>query len=116
MRDPQLIHMLARATLLGGSIVMLGAGYALLHALGRMRDSKALMLASLACYLGLAVAVVALTLVLDLSHWWIGLSATLLLGYFVAPRFIWRLSVAVHADTDAELADADLAIKRSVHE
>ncbi len=97
-----MIQTLLWATLLGGSVVMLGAGYALFHALGRLRDSRTLIMISIACYLGLALAVVALTLVLELSEWWLGLTCALLVGYFVAPRFIWRLSVAVHTD----LADA----------
>ena len=77
---------------------MLGAGYALFHALGRLRSSRPLLLVSVACYLGLAIAVVGLTLVLELTGWWLGLTCALLLGYFVAPRFIWRLSVATHTD------------------
>lgn len=93
-----MIHTLAWATMLGGAIVVLGAGYALCHALGSLRRSRPMILASLMCYVGLAVAVLALTLVLGLSGWWLGLSGTLLVGYFVAPRFIWRLSVAVHSD------------------
>ena len=93
-----MIHTLLWATLLGGSIVMLGAGYALFHALGRLRNSRPLMRVSMTCYVGLALAVVALTLVLELTEWWLGLTFALLVGYFVVPRFIWRLSVAVHTD------------------
>lgn len=93
-----MIHTLLWATLLGGGIVMLGAGYALFHALGRLRNSRGLIFASITCYLGLALAVVTLTLVLELTGWWLGLTCALLVGYFVVPRFIWRLSVAVHTD------------------
>ncbi len=101
MNDPSIIHRLAWATMLGGSIVMFGAGYALLHALGRLRGSGLLIGASLACYGGLAAAVAALTLVLELAGWWLGLSLALLVGYFAVPRFIWRLSTAVHAEVES---------------
>lgn len=102
-----MIATLLWATLLGGGIVMLGAGYALFHALGRLRNSRLLLLISIACYVGLALSVVALTLVLELTQWWLGLTFALLVGYFVAPRFIWRLSVAIHTDTsDAPLEES----------
>ena len=105
-----MIHTLIWATLLGGGIVVLGAGYALFHALGRLRNSRTLILISIACYLALALAVIALTLVLELTEWWLGLTCALLVGYFVVPRFIWRLSVAVHTD----ISDNPLA-KRNSH-
>ena len=44
----------------------------------------------------------ALVPLLDLEGWWLGLIAVLLIGYFVAPRFIWRLSLAVHREGNGE--------------
>ena len=109
MNDPSLIQTLLWATLLGGGIVVLGAGYAICHALAQIRSSPRFKWASLTCYLGLALSVLALTLVLEFANLWLGLSLALLLGYFFAPRFIWRLSVAVHSDTSTGAPQAATA-------
>lgn len=39
---------------------------------------------------------------LDLSGIWLVLIAVLLVGYLIAPRFIWRLSVATHESEPIE--------------
>ena len=96
MVDPVEIHRIAGAALLGGAIILLGAGYAILHALSRLSKSSVLAGVSLLCYAGLAACVAGLAVLLHLWGFWLVLVVLMLAGYFVAPRFIWRLSEQVH--------------------
>ena len=96
MVDPVDIHRIAGAALLGGAIILFGAGYAILHALSRLSGSSALAGASLLCYAALAACVAGLAVLLHLWGLWLVLVALMLAGYFIAPRFIWRLSEQVH--------------------
>ncbi|MXY06405.1 MAG: hypothetical protein F4171_00165 [Gammaproteobacteria bacterium] len=96
MLDPVAIHEIAGAALLGGAIILFGAGYALFLALSRLHGSALFSRISLACYAALAASAGGLTVLLNLWGWWLALVCALLAGYFVAPRFIWRLSEAVH--------------------
>ena len=101
MLDPVAIHEIAGAALLGGAIILFGACYALFLALSRLHGSTLLSRISLACYAALAACVWGLTVLLNLWGWWLALVCVLLAGYFVAPRFIWRLSEAVHEGPSA---------------
>lgn len=96
--DPDKIHAFAGAALVGGAMVLFGAGYAIFHALAGLSRSRRFAMISLVSYAALAACAVALVPLLDLEGWWLGLIAVLLIGYFVAPRFIWRLSLAVHGE------------------
>ena len=96
--DPDKIHAFAGAALVGGAMVLFGAGYAIFHALAGLSRSRRFARISLVSYAALAACAVALVPLLDLEGWWLGLIAVLLIGYFVAPRFIWRLSLAVHGE------------------
>ena len=96
--DPVAIHEIAGAALLGGAIILFGACYALFLALSRLNGSVAFARISLACYAALAASVAGLTALLNLWGWWLALVAVMLVGYYIAPRFIWRLSEAVHRD------------------
>ena len=100
MVDPVAIHQIAGAALLGGGIVLCGAGYAIFHALAGLSQTRrrAFVAISLGCYVALAGCVAGFAIVLNLGGWWLVLVALLLICYFLAPRFIWRLSVAVHRD------------------
>ena len=99
MADPDVIHRVAGAALVGGLIVLFGAGYALFHALAGLTGSRRMVAASLASYACLAASTVTLAALLRLDGWWLALMALLLVGYFAAPRFIWRLTLAVHGET-----------------
>ncbi len=101
MLDPVAIHEIAGAALLGGAIILFGACYALFLALSRLHGSALFSRISLACYVALAVSVGGLTVLLNLWGWWLALVCALLAGYFVAPRFIWRLSEAVHGSASS---------------
>lgn len=98
MIDPYAIHQIAGAALLGGAMVLFGAGYAIFHALSGLSGSRQMAIISLLCYVFLGACAAGLATLLELDGWWLGLIALLLVGYFVAPRFIWRLSLAVHGD------------------
>ena len=103
MVDPVDIHRIAGAALLGGAIILFGAGYAILHALSRLSASPLLAGFSLVCYAALAACVAGLAVLLHLWGLWLVMVVLMLVGYFLAPRFIWRLSEQVHEhDPEAE--------------
>lgn len=107
MVDPVDIHRIAGAALLGGAIILFGAGYAIFHALSRLSGSARLAGVSLLCYASLAGSVAGLTVLLNLWGFWLFLIGLMLIGYFVAPRFIWRLSEQVHASESPEPGGTD---------
>lgn len=95
---PSDIPKLAAAGFCAAAVVLCGAGYALLLALGRSRRSVALQRAAWVAYAGVVLAAFALAWALQLDGLWLVLIGVLLVGYFAAPRAIWRLSVATHDD------------------
>ncbi len=96
MTDPAEVQRIALAAFSAGAIVLFGACYAVFLALARLRRLDILRRLSNLSYLALAVAVLALARLLRLEGFWLALAAILLIGYYLAPRFIWRLSVATH--------------------
>ena len=101
---PDDIPRLAAAGFSAAAVVLCGAGYAVLLALGRARRKPVLNRAALFAYAGVVAAAVALAWALRLEGLWLVLMAILLVGYFVAPRAVWRLSVATHPE---ETGDGD---------
>lgn len=100
MIDPVDVQRIVLATLAAGAAVLFGACYAIFLALSRLRDLSVLRQLSNLSYLALAVSVLALAWYLQLTGGWLALVVILLAGYYLAPRFIWRLSVATHDSTD----------------
>ena len=98
--EPNDIPRLAAAGFSAAAVVLCGAAYALLLALGRARGSGVLRRASWFAYAGVVLATVALSWALHLRGAWLVLVGLLLIGYFAAPRAIWRLSVATHPEQD----------------
>ena len=98
MVEPEVIHRVAGAALLGGVMVLFGAGYAIFHALAGLTGSRRMLGVSILCYALLCCCTVGFALLLQLADWWLALMGLLLIGYFVAPRFIWKLSLAVHGE------------------
>ena len=96
MIEPVEVQRIVLATLAAGAAVLFGACYAIFLALSRLRDLAVLRRLSNVSYLALAVAVLALAWNLRLTGGWLALIVILLAGYYLAPRFIWRLSVATH--------------------
>ena len=109
MIDPVEVQQIALAAILSGAIIFFGAAYAIFYALSRLNDKVQFLRYAYAFYGGLALATIGLASVLHLTGWWLTLVGTLLVGYFIAPRFIWRLSEDVHnlADAEANQAAAD---------
>ena len=96
MIEPVDIQRFALAALSAGAIVLFGACYAVFLALSRLRGFVALRHLSNLSYAALAASVAGLAWFLRLEGGWLILIVLLLAGYYVAPRFIWRLSVATH--------------------
>ena len=96
------IPQLAAAGFSAAALVLCAAAYALLLALGRARGLAVLRRASLIAYAGVVLAAVALCWALNLQGLWLVLVAIVLVGYFVAPRAVWRLSVATHEEAHGE--------------
>jgi hypothetical protein len=91
------IELIAVAAMSAGGIIFFGALYAVFYALGRLGRNHRLVQFGYAGYAGLLSCTWLLTHSLQLSGIWLALVACLLVGYLVAPPFIWRLSVATHA-------------------
>lgn len=77
--------------------VVMGALYALLFALGKLRQSRGLLSLSYGAYVFLVAAVLLLAQAVNLSGAWQVLVGALLLGYLWAPHGIWHLCVGTHA-------------------
>jgi hypothetical protein len=102
MIQPVAMQDFVTALVSGAGVIIAGAAYALLFAVGRVyRMPRLLPLAYLAYGL-LALAVLTLSRALHFTGSWQILSYLLLVGYLLAPHGIWHLSVATHAD-EAEL-------------
>ncbi len=108
MAETMGIENMILGTMAGAVVVLAGALYALFFALGRLQSSNAFMLASLFSYVLLAAAVYVLAVNLKLSGFWIAVAATMLVGYFLAPRAIWHLCVGTHADDAGSLNEESL--------
>lgn len=82
------------------SVIVLGAVYAFMFALARMRNLPQLMPFAYAAYAGLLVAALALAYAANLYRegLWIALVAVMLIGYFLAPHAAFRLCRATHAE------------------
>ena len=92
------------ATAFGAGVVVCGAFYAICLALARLAgmSAKRTVLTGLS-YLSyglLVLNVILFAYFLRLSGWWIGLTVLMVVGYFFAPRFIWRLSVELHKEDE----------------
>ena len=96
MIEPVEVHRFVLASLSAGAVVLFGACYAVFLALSRLNEFSVLRHLSNLSYAALAGSVGSLAWHLRLDGMWLVLVAVLLAGYFAAPRFIWRLSVATH--------------------
>lgn len=85
-------------------VIVLGAAYAALFALARIRNFPRLVPIAYVAYAGLCVAVFALAYAANLysEHLWIALIVVMLIGYLVAPHMALRLCRATHVHRSAE--------------
>jgi hypothetical protein len=83
------------------SVILLGAAYALLFALARLRNLPKLMPLAYASYAGLCASVLALAHAANLYSGgvWLALVVVMLVGYLVAPHAAFRLCKGTHAQT-----------------
>lgn len=96
MIDPVSLDNLMLAAIAGAMVIVCGAMYAGLFALGKKLDRPAFMAGAYAGYAGLLASVVVLTRTLNLDGAWQVVSAVMVVGYFVAPRLIWHLCTGTH--------------------
>jgi hypothetical protein len=82
----------------GAFIVMSGALYALLFALGQLRQSSLMRGGAYLAYGALVIFSLLLLRALGLEGPWSALVVVMLVGYFFAPRAIWHLSVGTHGE------------------
>jgi hypothetical protein len=85
------------STIAAALVVVSGALYALLFALGRLRASRLLSRCAWAAYASLVVCTFALSTALELDGGWLWIIVLMLVGYLLAPGAIWHLSVGTHA-------------------
>lgn len=98
--EPVQIQQIALAALCAGAVVLFGALYAVLFALGRLHGRRSFARYALASYGLLVLSTGILAVLLRADGIWAALIVVLLIGYFVAPRLVWHLNLAVHAADD----------------
>lgn len=86
----------------GAMVVVSGGLYALFLAFARLRSSKTLARLSVAAYLALVVCAFVLAESLALTAAWYAVIAVMLLGYWLAPKAVWRLTAATHVSETEE--------------
>ena len=88
------------------SVIIFGALYALLFAYSRIKNVPRLMPLAYAAYAALFASVMVLANVANLfgSPFWQFIVFLMLVGYLLAPRFIFKLCVATHEAVSDEAA------------
>lgn len=94
------------------SVIIFGALYALLFAYSRIKNVPRLMPLAYAAYAALFASVIVLANVANLfgSPFWEFIVLLMLVGYLLAPRFIFQLCVATHAS----VSDDDTAVNNGM--
>ncbi len=88
------------------SVILFGAGYALLFAWSRVKQQPRILPLAYLAYLGLFVSVLVLAFAANLFHntFWTVIVLLMLGGYLLAPHAIWHLCVGTHADEPRDAA------------
>ena len=90
-------------------VILFGGFYALLFAFSRLKQRPALMPLAYLSYAGLALSVAILARAANLATpFWGTVVALMLMGYLLAPHFIFRLCVATHADEHSPSSESDI--------
>jgi len=92
------VNSIMLATMAGAMVVLAGALYAAVYAIGKLSDSISLVRLSYLFYGVLVVSVLVLARTLNFSGIWNWVAAVMLAGYLLAPHGIWRLCVGTHLD------------------
>jgi hypothetical protein len=98
--EPVAPSLMLTAVTAAALVILLGAAYAGLFALARLRGDRRLHALALVAYAGLAGAVALLGVSLGLDGAWRILVALMLIGYLIAPRAIWHLCTRTHGSQD----------------
>jgi len=101
------VNRILLATMAGALVVLAGALYAAVYAIGKMAENQNLTRLSYLFYAVLIVGVLILARSLEFSGVWNALAVILLVAYYLAPQAIWRLCVGTHADTEHAEADQE---------
>lgn len=104
---------LFQGPLAGALVVLFGALYALLFALGKMGNKRFLHGLALLAYLGFAFSVWLLADALVMEGFWLLIVAVMLVGYLLAPRLIWRLCVGTHAGQEDHSGNQETSVTKS---
>lgn len=80
-------------------VILMGAAYALLFAVAKLRKHRLFMYAAYLAYSLLAISVFLLSDALNLDGYWEILVWLMLAGYLLAPHGIWHLCCGTHADS-----------------
>jgi hypothetical protein len=104
MFEPVEMQDMMLAAIAGALVVMFGAAYAFVFALSKLNGKRLYSIAAYACFAGLSVCVLVLAKALNMQGFWQIVTATMLLGYLLAPRAIWKLSVGTHEGSDTEIS------------
>ncbi len=89
MFEPVELKDLMLAVIAGAMVVLLGALYALAFAMGKLNKKRWLIGIAYGIFAGLSVSVFALAQALNLNGYWHVVTATMLIGYLLAPQAIW---------------------------
>jgi multidrug transporter EmrE-like cation transporter len=98
--EPVELKDLMVAVIAGAMVVLFGALYALTFALGKLNKKRWLIGVAYGVFAGLGVSVFVLAQALNLNGYWHVVTATMLIGYLLAPQAIWKLSVGTHKASD----------------
>ena len=96
------VNSILLATMAGAMVVLAGALYAAVFAIGKIFANPFLVRLSYLFYGVLVVSVLVLARSLDFSGFWNSVTIVMLAGYLLAPQGIWRLCVATHKDEHHE--------------
>ena len=102
--EPVEVQDMMMAAMAGALVVMFGAAYAFAFALSKLNGERWLSIAAYLCFAGLSVSVLVLAKFLNMHGYWQIVTATMLVGYLLAPQAIWKLSVGTHEDSDTEIS------------
>lgn len=100
--EPVLFNHIFTALAAGAMVILTGAAYAALFAWSRIHHRPRLMVLAYVAFALLAAAVLTLAKVLHMSGFWALVATAMLIGYFLAPRAIWRLCVDIETTYESE--------------
>jgi hypothetical protein len=105
MFEPVDVQDIMIAAMAGALVVMFGAMYAFAFAVAKLNGSRRVLFVAYGLFAGLTVNVLVLANALNMDGFWRFVSATMLLGYLLAPQAIWKLSVGTHEGSESKRAN-----------